>query len=142
MCSAQPYLIPYPVQVHADARMIQSVLYASKLSLRFPRVEAVRWDKSPVDIQTVAEVWDLVNRQKDGVGACSELVLETCQVPALPRMTPVSGRHQGMPAHDRKIAWVGIPACFCSGCVACSPRMTCITASAAHAHAEHRARQT
>ena len=72
--SAQPCLIPYPVQVHADARMIQSVLYASKLSLRFPRVEAVRWDKSPVDIQTVAEVWDLVNRQKDGIGACSELI--------------------------------------------------------------------
>ncbi len=56
--------------------MIQSVLYASKLSLRFPRVEAVRWDKSPVDIQTVAEVWDLVNRQKDGIGACPELILE------------------------------------------------------------------
>ncbi len=62
------------MQVHADARMIQSVLYASKLSLRFPRVEAVRWDKSPFDIQTVAEVCDLVNRQKDGIGACSELI--------------------------------------------------------------------
>ncbi|KAK9834174.1 hypothetical protein WJX81_005346 [Elliptochloris bilobata] len=59
------------VKVHADVRFIQSVLYASRLSLRFPRVDSIRRDKGPLDIQTCREVWDLVNRDDRAAGAAA-----------------------------------------------------------------------
>jgi len=52
------------VQVQADVRTIISKDFATRHSLRFPRVERIRYDKSPFDVQTDQELWDLVNQDK------------------------------------------------------------------------------
>ena len=51
-------------QVQADVRTIISKDFATRHSLRFPRVERIRYDKSPFDVQTDQELWDLVNQNK------------------------------------------------------------------------------
>jgi len=45
-------------------RTIISKDFATRHSLRFPRVERIRYDKSPFDVQTDQELWDLVNQNK------------------------------------------------------------------------------
>lgn len=55
-------------QVQADVRTIISRDFATRHSLRFPRVERIRYDKSPFDVQTDQELWDLVNQNKGVVG--------------------------------------------------------------------------
>ena len=51
-------------QVQADVRTIISRDFATRHSLRFPRVERIRYDKSPFDVQTDQQLWDLVNQNK------------------------------------------------------------------------------
>lgn len=59
---------PYGVmQVQADVRTIVSRTFASRHSLRFPRVQRVRWDKSPMDIQTDQELWDTVESNQGAI---------------------------------------------------------------------------
>lgn len=55
------------MQVQADVRTIVSKTFASRHSLRFPRVHRVRWDKSPMDIQTDQELWDLVESNQGAI---------------------------------------------------------------------------
>lgn len=55
------------VQVQADVRTILSRDFATRHSLRFPRVERIRYDKSPFDVQTDKQLWDLVNQNKGGM---------------------------------------------------------------------------
>ena len=55
------------LQVQADVRTIISRDFATRHSLRFPRVERIRYDKSPFDVQTDQELWDLVNQNKGTV---------------------------------------------------------------------------
>lgn len=52
------------IQVQADVRTIISRDFATRHSLRFPRVERIRYDKSPFDVQTDQQLWDLVNQNK------------------------------------------------------------------------------
>lgn len=54
------------VQVQADVRTIISRDFATRHSLRFPRVDRIRYDKSPFDVQTDQELWDVID-QKGGV---------------------------------------------------------------------------
>lgn len=54
--------------MHADVRLIKSLLYASELSLRFPRVAEVRNDKRPVDIQTIGEIREMVHGNRPDAG--------------------------------------------------------------------------
>ena len=54
-------------QVQADVRTIRSRNFASRHSLRFPRVQRVRWDKAPTDIQTDAELWHIVESNKGSI---------------------------------------------------------------------------
>ncbi len=56
-------------QVHGDVRMIKSVLYASELSLRFPRVNAVREDKNFTHINTCIDLQDMVVKKESAHGA-------------------------------------------------------------------------
>ena len=65
-----------PPQVQADVRTIISRDFATRHSLRFPRVERIRYDKSPFDVQTDQELWDLVNQNKGVVGGELLQVLE------------------------------------------------------------------
>ena len=60
--------VGHAAQVHADVRLIKSLLYASELSLRFPRIAEVRTDKRPVDIQTIGEIRDLVHGNRPDAG--------------------------------------------------------------------------
>lgn len=41
--------------------------FASRHSLRFPRVQRVRWDKGPLDIQTDQELWDIVESNRGAI---------------------------------------------------------------------------
>ena len=54
--------------MHADVRLIKSLLYASELSLRFPRVAEVRNDKRPLDIQTIGEIREMVHGNRPDAG--------------------------------------------------------------------------
>lgn len=58
----------HAAQVHADVRLIKSLLYASELSLRFPRVAEVRNDKNYLDIQTIGEIRDMVHGNRPDAG--------------------------------------------------------------------------
>ena len=49
-------------------RTIQSQVFASRYSLRFPRVTAVRGDKAPADANSVDELDRLVAARKGGWG--------------------------------------------------------------------------
>ena len=51
--------------------------FASRHSLRFPRVHRVRWDKAPTDIQTDAELWHIVESNKGAI-----IGAPCCPVPA------------------------------------------------------------
>jgi hypothetical protein len=55
------------VQVQADLRTIVSKTFASRHSLRFPRVQRVRWDKGPMDIQTDQELWQIVESNQGAI---------------------------------------------------------------------------
>lgn len=48
----------------ADIRAIVSKVFAASHSLRFPRVDRVRWDKSPADAMKESELDDLVKSNK------------------------------------------------------------------------------
>ena len=41
--------------------------FASRHSLRFPRCTRVRWDKSPLDVQTDQDLWDIVESNKGAI---------------------------------------------------------------------------
>jgi hypothetical protein len=56
-------------QVHGDVRMIKSVLYASELSLRFPRVNSVHKDKNFTHINTCIDLRDMVVKKESAHGA-------------------------------------------------------------------------
>ncbi len=56
-------------QVRADVRTITSDVFATRYSLRFPRVERLRADKAPRDATSVRELEELVARG----GACVEM---------------------------------------------------------------------
>eukprot|EP00884_Botryococcus_braunii_P020215 jgi/Botrbrau1/6878/Bobra.152_2s0034.1 len=64
------------LQIKADVRLIQSINYATHHSLRFPRVERVRYDKSYMDIQTNEGLWEYIQQNKgailDGKGPLEE----------------------------------------------------------------------
>jgi hypothetical protein len=47
--------------------LIQSVNYATHHSLRFPRVERVRYDKSYMDIQTNEGLWEHIQQHKGAI---------------------------------------------------------------------------
>jgi hypothetical protein len=68
------------LQVQADVRTIRSRNFASRHSLRFPRVQRIRWDKAPTQIQTDAELWHIIESNKGAiVGAhCSKTSGPTC----------------------------------------------------------------
>lgn len=55
------------MQIQADVRTIMSRTFASRHSLRFPRCTRVRWDKSPLDIQTDQDLWDIVESNKGAI---------------------------------------------------------------------------
>ena len=61
----------WPAQIQADVRTIMSKTFASRHSLRFPRCKRVRWDKSPMDIQTDHELWDIVESNKGAIVGAS-----------------------------------------------------------------------
>ncbi|DBA86388.1 TPA: hypothetical protein ACH3X2_005613 [Trebouxia sp. C0005] len=67
------------LQVQADVRTIISKDFATRHSLRFPRVERIRYDKSPFDVQTDQELWDLVNQNKGAVTGGESLGLAGSQ---------------------------------------------------------------
>ncbi|DBA75732.1 TPA: hypothetical protein ACH3X1_010149 [Trebouxia sp. C0004] len=67
------------LQVQADVRTIISKDFATHHSLRFPRVERIRYDKSPFDVQTDQELWDLVNQNKGVVTGGESLGLAGSQ---------------------------------------------------------------
>ncbi len=56
-----------PTQIQADVRTIMSQTFASRHSLRFPRCKRVRWDKSPLDVQTDQDLWDIVESNKGAI---------------------------------------------------------------------------
>ncbi len=60
-------MYPVDVQVQADVRTIVSKQFASRHSLRFPRVQRVRWDKGPLDVQTDQELWDIVESNQGAI---------------------------------------------------------------------------
>lgn len=67
-----PQLSSGILQVQADVRTILSRDFATRHSLRFPRVERIRYDKSPFDVQTDQQLWDLVNQNKGAnIGSAS-----------------------------------------------------------------------
>ena len=47
-------------KVNADGRMIKSTVFASSHSLRFPRVDIIRWDKLWHDVLSVEELKEQV----------------------------------------------------------------------------------
>ena len=59
------------VQIQADVRTIMSRTFASRHSLRFPRCVRVRWDKSPTDIQTDQDLWEIVESNKGAIVGAS-----------------------------------------------------------------------
>ncbi len=56
-------------KIQADIRLIRSTNYATQHSLRFPRVQRVRYDKSYADIQTDEGLWEQIEHAKGGIGA-------------------------------------------------------------------------
>ena len=67
-CAGAASWVGHAAQVHADVRLIKSLLYASELSLRFPRVAEVRNDKRPLDIQTIGEIREMVHGNRPDAG--------------------------------------------------------------------------
>lgn len=55
------------MQIQADVRTIMSRTFASRHSLRFPRCTRVRWDKSPMDVQTDQDLWEIVESNKGAI---------------------------------------------------------------------------
>ncbi|KAK9803302.1 hypothetical protein WJX72_010348 [[Myrmecia] bisecta] len=55
------------LQIQADVRTITSKVFATSHSLRFPRVDRIRWDKSPLDIQTQQQLWNIVEQNKGAI---------------------------------------------------------------------------
>ena len=55
------------MQIHADLRLIESRVFKSRYSLRFPRIERLRYDKGPDNIVTEEEVD--THREKRAKGA-------------------------------------------------------------------------
>lgn len=55
------------LQVMGDLRLITSNVFKTKYSMRFPKVDCIRRDKGPEDVQTEQELIDTVN-QKHGEG--------------------------------------------------------------------------
>ncbi len=70
------------LQVRADVRMIKSEQFATDWSLRFPRIQRIRDDKSASEIQTHEDFKDMVQRNRGtstgryALHACMCLVLE------------------------------------------------------------------
>ena len=55
------------------------MVWATQYSLRFPRIQQIRWDKSPLDAQTVQDLRALVHDNQGAlVGACL-----SCYIPWL-----------------------------------------------------------
>lgn len=56
------------VQVTGDVRLITSSVFKTRYSMRFPKANYIREDKSPYQVQTEDELINYVN-QKHGEGA-------------------------------------------------------------------------
>ena len=54
------------LQVTADVRTTQSSTFAAHQSLRFPRIQEIRWDKDAADVQTQQELDALTDEQRTG----------------------------------------------------------------------------
>lgn len=84
------------MQVAADVRLITSTTFASHYSLRFPRVQRIRWDKNAPDIQTQSDLETQLeqNRYEKGEDLCGS-PFPVDQVPCMlcgavkPGLTPV-----------------------------------------------------
>ncbi len=59
------------MQILADVRTIISKTFASRHSLRFPRCIRVRWDKSPMDVQTDQDLWEIIESNKGAIVGAS-----------------------------------------------------------------------
>ena len=59
--------VSWHAQIQADVRTIMSRTFASRHSLRFPRCVRVRWDKSPAQVQTDQDLWDVVEANKGAI---------------------------------------------------------------------------
>ena len=61
------------VQITADVRTIVSRVFATKSSLRFPRVLHIREDKSYLDVQTQDDLFKLLDQNRSNGGGESFL---------------------------------------------------------------------
>ena len=77
------------MQVQADVRMIPSSVFASRRSLRFPRVARVRYDKAPADIQTDAALWAAVEANKGAIVGARPLPHALRETPGAAWTTPL-----------------------------------------------------
>eukprot|EP00873_Tetraselmis_striata_P028525 jgi/Tetstr1/448789/TSEL_036023.t1 len=57
------------VEIQADLRLIQSKMFASGYSLRFPRIRRIREDKSCREVMTLQELTDMVEENKGNLTA-------------------------------------------------------------------------
>ena len=87
-------------QVQADVRTIRSRNFASRHSLRFPRVHRVRWDKAPTDIQTDAQLWAVVEANKGAIVGAPHLPLALHDWPGdLPKTCSLLPGARASPGH-------------------------------------------
>jgi DNA ligase 4 len=52
------------LSVFADLRLVQSEIYAMKYTMRFPRLQMVRWDKDAATANTVQDIEHIVQQKK------------------------------------------------------------------------------
>lgn len=66
--------------------MIQSNNYATHHSLRFPRVQRVRYDKSYMDVQTNEGLWEYIQQSKGAIFGVQLpfLMCKFCQLKHIP----------------------------------------------------------
>lgn len=86
------------VQVRA-AEVVKSLLYQTGVTLRFPRVEKVRYDKPWYDILTTKELNEL---EKEASGKlATKHYIDAGDEPAAKRKTPSKADHPSLPSHFR-----------------------------------------
>ncbi|XP_068249304.1 DNA ligase 4 [Palaemon carinicauda] len=86
------------VQVRA-AEVVKSLFYQTGVTLRFPRVEKVRYDKPWYDVLTTKELNEL---EKEASGKlATKHYIDSSDEPAAKRKTPSKGDHPSLPSHFR-----------------------------------------
>lgn len=86
------------VQVRA-AEIVKSALYQTGVTLRFPRVEKVRYDKPWYDILTTKELVEL--EQEASGKLATKHYIESSDEPAAKRRTPLKSEQPSLPLHFR-----------------------------------------